>query len=137
MNKKWFLKSKTVWFNALILALIYFGLGVGDAEGFGDWVQQSGGEELAIAGLPVMELLLRFITTQPVGSGGKSMFKSKTVMFNALAIGALLVLLAQPNPPIDTPVLTGLLTVAVGNLLLRFSTDSGVSVLPVASGSFR
>ena len=133
MDKKWFLKSKTVWFNVLVFAMAYFGLGIGDAEGFSKWAGEAGGTDLAFAGIPFAELLLRFITTKPVGSAGKSIVKSKTVLFNVLVIVVLLVLLAQPDPPVESQALVGLLAVAGINLVLRFSTDSGIKVLPVGN----
>lgn len=59
---KAFYESKTFWFNALFLLL-----GVAAYFGFGDFKPDSNTVELTSVVVAVINIILRFITTTPIG----------------------------------------------------------------------
>lgn len=60
------LASKTIWFNALAVALM-----VAHSFGFGEFEPSAEATEIATAIIAAANIVLRFVTTQPIrGSNG-------------------------------------------------------------------
>jgi hypothetical protein len=58
---KWFLNSKTLWFNILALAV-----GIAQAFGFAGFTADPQIAEYITVGVAVINIILRFVTKQPV-----------------------------------------------------------------------
>jgi len=115
---KWFLRSKTLWVNGLATGGLLLAL------------QDQAASEIGNMGLaltaPIGNTALRFATTQAVGRMGKSVLKSKTMLFNiALLIGGGFAFAGD-----QSGLGAALVGLAVVNLALRLTTRSGVTVLP-------
>jgi hypothetical protein len=73
---KWFLNSKTLWFNLLALVV-----GVAQAFGFAGFTPDPQIAEYITVGVALINIILRFATKQPVSL-------SKPITFGALKNGA-------------------------------------------------
>jgi hypothetical protein len=73
---KWFLKSKTFWFNVLSLVVYVAG-----AFGFAGFSPDSKLAEYGAVLVTIINVILRFVTVQPVSL-------SKPITFGALKAGA-------------------------------------------------
>ncbi len=64
MTTKAFWKSKTLWFNLLALLVAVAG-----AFGYGDFQPSPEVQQLALVIVTVVNLVLRFVTREPLGLG--------------------------------------------------------------------
>jgi len=62
MSKKWY-TSKTLWFNGLALVVI-----IATAFGFADFKAAPEVEQIGMVVITIVNLLLRFVTKEPVTS---------------------------------------------------------------------
>jgi hypothetical protein len=75
---KWFLNSKTFWFNALA-----FAVAVAQAFGFGGFTPDPKLAEYVTVAVALINIVLRFVTTGPI-----TLSRAKSISFGALKAGA-------------------------------------------------
>lgn len=121
MESKWIIKSRSAWLNGLLLLIV---------PGLADFAGMDSTTALLYA-TPSINLLLRYITNQPVGGWGKKWYFSRTVLFNLFIIFScvLLMITASGGPQILAEI--GLIIFCAVNIYLRINTTTkNANLLP-------
>jgi hypothetical protein len=124
MSTKWFIQSRTLWVNGLVVLLgfMQYGVGTDDISGV------LGSSGITSVVIPGINLALRFFKThEGIGSGGKSILASWTFWFN---LGLVLLGLYMMISGVASAVSIGLMLYGAINIVLRARTDQGLRLMP-------
>lgn len=148
MNAKSFIRSKTIWFNVLIIAALVAHL-MGRIDLTKTFTDVQDGDVPLLLAVAVANLLLRWITIKPVGSGGKPFFLSRTLWVNGLIVAGIVAQVmgwgdfmhyasevadrlnklfgVDQSGGVDS---MGLLMLVLNNIFLRLLTEDAIKILP-------
>lgn len=121
MENKWIFRSKTIWTNLLILVVLYFLVGQSRTSDIANEIGTSWPTILAVA-----NLILRYFSTN-TGLDEKNPLRSKTLWLNFAVIVYAVFLLYSSGDMNAALILGG---IGIVNILLRFVTNKGVSLVP-------
>jgi hypothetical protein len=133
-QRKWFLFSRTTWFNAISMLVLPLILTAGDMKEVAGVLGVERLRELIISLPPVFNIGLRLITWGAVGRerGGRPWYLSKMVWFNLLMIifcGWLAYRLIDAGASLKVPI--ALILVGIINIYLRIThTTRRLTLLP-------